>query len=79
MKTTIEHQFKLGDVVFFLDKEHRCQRTTVKSISAHVNEGGISVYYYGEDYYESHPEREVFASEEALKEYIFNPPLIKVV
>ncbi len=65
--------------MYFLGKDHRCQRMEIKSMAIHIDDSGMRLYYYDSDNYYSHAEDELFGSESELKDYIFNPPLIDVV
>ena len=75
METTVTHKYTFGDVLYYLNGNDQCQSFKVSSISFHVINGEVRVFYYGEDNWLSHCEAECFASADELKDHIFKPLL----
>jgi len=75
MKSFIDHKFVVGQKVFYLNKQCKCASFTVKQISINMYEDHNTVWYYGEDMYESHREDTLFATEADVKDWVFNGTL----
>lgn len=75
MKTFIDHKFEIGQKVFFLNKEHRCETGTVKYLNPNVYKDYTTLWYNLEEHLYPMREDELYASEADLKNYIFNGTL----
>ena len=71
MTTFLNHKFEIGQEVFYLDKENKCQGMTITSISPHIYKNKIIIFYYGEDMYRSFLEEQLYSSREDLAKHIF--------
>ena len=78
MTTAFDHQFNIGDEVYYLDSHtHQCTKMTIETMAIFQYKDKTSVLYYGKDALRSFPERELFKSPEALSNHIFNNHTLK--
>ena len=75
----VNNKYNIGDTVYYLDSDHRCKKMTIASMAAFIYADHVSISYYADDNYQSHPESQLFSTENELKDYIFNPRLEEFV
>lgn len=79
MTTAFDHNFNIGDEVFYLDNNRQCAKMTIECLAIFKYKDKTSILYYGKDPMRSFPERELFKTPEALSNHIFNNRTIKFI
>lgn len=66
----INFKYNVGQEVFFLNKENRCESAVVKSVNVFIYEDETHITYNVGDMV-GKEEQEIFDSQTALRDYVF--------
>lgn len=71
----IDNKYKIGQTVYFIDKDDQCKSFVIKEISVVITASRTNIIYYNGKDFLGKFESELFGSLREVREHVFNQVL----